>query len=283
MSKETSLEPYMEDVIVTPEMAAELLTKNTSNRALRQTQVAQLADIMISGRYQFNAEPIRIDRNGVLIDGQHRLHAVFESEVPTRFIIWHNLDPEVVHVTDIGIKRTLNDALKMHGETSVSALAAIVAIVYYWRDGLRGQYLFTPNWNPEYSIPQIPDLLRFFQENREELKEATRHSSLLRTRLKLTPRVGGLSWVVLTEVDAEDAQAFFDKLSKGDGLAENDPIFLLREKLLAEATSTQRRYSTQVTLGLIFKAWNFWRDGAKIQRLNYSPGGKTPEGFPEPH
>lgn len=275
--------PHMELIEVTPEMALDLLTRNTHNRTVRQSQVMQLADAMLSGKFLFNGEPIRIDHNNRIIDGQHRLYAIVESEVPQDLVIWYDLDPDVVHVTDTGIKRSFNDALKMQGEKSVNQISGITTLYYFWQLGLRGQFLFTPNWDPKVVMPQIPDLLSFFNQHRDDILESNRVGGGIRRRVPVTSRTIGLVYLVLNQIDQADANEFLTRLEMGDGLSQTDPIYVLRERLSLDASKVIHKTPTAVTLGLIFKAWNFWRDGQQVQVLRYNPGGKVQEAFPEPH
>src|SRR4051794_2644385 len=95
----------MKLVQVTPEIAREWLESNHNNRPLRGDNVKALARDMRNDDWRLVGDPIRIDRLGNLIDGQHRLAAVVDSGVTIPFYVATGLEPEDKRVIDAGIKR----------------------------------------------------------------------------------------------------------------------------------------------------------------------------------
>lgn len=278
----TQPEPRMEVLDITPEYAIELLSKNTNNRTVRQTLVNQLSDAMLSGTFRFTGEPIRIDYHGKVFDGQHRLYAIVESEVTQRMPVWFNLEPEVVHVTDTGRVRTLNDALHMRGERNLAATAALINTLLLWDTrGLRGQYLFHPGG--ETIKPQIPEQLAFYAEHKDEIHAAFNATNKIPRVLRIQPRVLGLAHILFSRISPEDATAFFDQFATGLELTSKSPIYALRRRLTDLSEDANRNPTPEFLLALFFKAWNFWRDGTEISYLKYVPGGANKEPFPEPH
>jgi len=100
-------------VLVTPELAREWLKHNTRNRKLRRALVRRYALIMQSGNWMLTPEGIIFDSNGDLIQGQHRLNAVAESETPAWMIVWTNVNPDVFKALDRGAPRSYADALQL--------------------------------------------------------------------------------------------------------------------------------------------------------------------------
>ena len=82
--------------------------------------------------------------------------------------------------------------------------------------------------------------------------------------------------------DADDAQFFFDSLRDGDGLARGNPIYTLREHLLALKNNQRGVLNTTYMAAVVIKAWNKYRLGEECKQLKFRPGGATPERFPEP-
>lgn len=68
--------------VVTPEMAAEMLRHNVLNRRLNKTRVQTLISAIKNGTWTESPQPICFDKDGNLIDGQHRLEAIVRAEVP---------------------------------------------------------------------------------------------------------------------------------------------------------------------------------------------------------
>lgn len=107
-----------------------ILEQNTKNyRAPKVHIVKMYADEMAQGRWIANGDSIRFDRNGVLIDGQHRLKAIIKSGVPQEFVVVEDLDPECVKTIDIAHKRSIEDYLKNQEECYTKGTTAVVKIV----------------------------------------------------------------------------------------------------------------------------------------------------------
>ena len=58
---------------ITPEMAQRYLERNTHNRRLSERSVRELVTAIKNDEWQVNGEAIKVDEEGNLIDGQHRL------------------------------------------------------------------------------------------------------------------------------------------------------------------------------------------------------------------
>lgn len=116
-------------VLVTPEMARSLLATNTNNRAVRHGNVRLYARRMRNGEWISNkTEPITFDRNGRLIQGQHRLLAVIESGVPIRFWLAFDESPEAWDVLDQPGRRNLADMLTLEKKIAeVVQLACVLS------------------------------------------------------------------------------------------------------------------------------------------------------------
>lgn len=106
-------EVYM---IVTPELAQELLKSNTKNRFLSKATVKIYANDMKRGKWNWsNKDPIVINKFNVLENGQHRLYAVIYSGVPTMFKVVTGSEP-AAETYDRGRPRTAADALRISGK-----------------------------------------------------------------------------------------------------------------------------------------------------------------------
>src|SRR5690348_15979222 len=68
-------------LLVTPAVAEVLLSMNIGNRPLIKGWVDDLTERIRRGAWKLTGEPIIVAREGILNDGQHRLHAVVESGI----------------------------------------------------------------------------------------------------------------------------------------------------------------------------------------------------------
>jgi len=99
--------------LITPELAAKFLERNKVNRPVRPLRVLLLAENIRNGEWITTHQGIAFDRNGNLIDGQHRLLAMIQSGVPCMTFVTTGCDPKSYSVIDIGSKRTFSDSLRI--------------------------------------------------------------------------------------------------------------------------------------------------------------------------
>src|SRR5678815_3923025 len=98
---------------VTTELASKWLERNTRNRDLRDDIVQRYAGDMRAGRWMVTGDAIGFDKNGAIVNGQHRLWAVLEAGVTVPMLVTFNLEPDVVRVLDDHLKRKLTDIVKI--------------------------------------------------------------------------------------------------------------------------------------------------------------------------
>jgi len=122
----------IKEMFVDPTQAAKWLEGNTHNRALRQPVVNRYARDMKAGKWQLTHECIAFDPAGKLIDGQHRLWAVIEANVPCRFMVATGVKDAVMGVINGGLTRSKSDQLKLgHGLAASPNEIAIVKRLLY--------------------------------------------------------------------------------------------------------------------------------------------------------
>lgn len=86
---------------ITPESAQRLLRENSHNRPLNTKRVRRLATIIKEGRWRLNGDTVKVDKKSRLLDGQHRLHAVIQSDRPIQTLLVTGLDPSVFDTSEI--------------------------------------------------------------------------------------------------------------------------------------------------------------------------------------
>lgn len=77
-------------VTVTPGMAVEMLKKDSENRTMNEKRIKQYAKEMKAGRWVLNGATIAFAADGSLIDGRHRLWAVFDADIPITLLVVYN-------------------------------------------------------------------------------------------------------------------------------------------------------------------------------------------------
>lgn len=97
---------------ITPEVAKTLLEANINNRRFSKPYAKRLAAEMRAGIWHETHQGIAIDKNGYIVDGQHRLAAIVQSGVPQTMIVTTELDPDAYKYIDIGKRRNSADRLR---------------------------------------------------------------------------------------------------------------------------------------------------------------------------
>jgi len=117
---------------VTPVKAAEYLARNTANRPLSQRTVRDFAQAMRRGEWRVTHQGIAFDTTGALVDGQHRLAAIIEAEVPVEVTVFTEVPVGAFDVLDTGKRRNAADVLAIDGEKSAVTLAVMIRTVWLY-------------------------------------------------------------------------------------------------------------------------------------------------------
>ena len=86
--------------IITPSEAQAYLNNNAKHRPIKDKKVAEYMEEMREGHWKLNGKTICFDRNGRLLNGQHRLSAVVRSGVSLTTVVVRGLDPDLVPAKD---------------------------------------------------------------------------------------------------------------------------------------------------------------------------------------
>lgn len=262
-----------EVILVTPDMAREWLLTNTHNRHPRSRAVTRYAADMAAGEWPWTCDPIRFSKDGVLLDGQHRLLALIEANVTLPFLVVRGLEPKAQESIDSGVARKFSDVLRLRNEDRPDALAAVTRLATEWMAGTRRSLTASGGITPAQMLHTL--------EDHPELREATRPE--LRTigqSAGLAPSYVAFCWWLFNAIDPEDAEFFIKRLGEATGHEKGDPIYELRRTL-----SVRRRNDTAsrlFALVVTIKAWNAFRAGESVGLYRWRAGGANPEAFPEP-
>lgn len=242
---------------ITPAIAAEWLRANTCNRPLNQNHIARLAAMMRAGRWRLTGETIVFSAQGVLMDGQHRLHACIESGTTIKVMVVRGTSEDAVHFIDGARQpRQGKDALAMAGFADGKGLAGAIRAVMIQRIA------------EQRGAP--PQASKYFMDNDEIIAAASQETGLGEwvRRLKgrpactvLQPRARMAACFYLLEERGGDlAVEFFNAVIDGAALDRGDPRLTVRNAMIAEVASAAK-HSPDWRVAVIVKAWNAWLRG----------------------
>ncbi len=249
---------------VTPEMAIEWLDQNAGNRTVSKKHVALLAQMMIRNEWHFVGDPVRFDQEGKLLDGQHRLLALIESETTQRMVVIHNLPAESQVYMDAGRRRSPGDQLMVAlGMRNGTRAAAIVRTYLAWRDEV---------FLSETRKIGIPEIVTWATDNQTVLHDAvTNASRVIAASIPTSAAVSGAVFLAARRLDPGHADYFWARLADGVELDATDPILTLRNGIIRRAR--RDRWTRVEEWAYYARCWNTWRrDGSLLKLQGWRDG-----------
>ena len=206
--------------LVTPEMAAAWLGRNTNNRHKRIARIERLARKLLAGRWTVTHQGVAIGADGTLYDGQHRLEAIVRSGVAVWMLVVRNLSPEARGDIDTGEKRLTNDNLAIVDGTPISNADAAIA------NTLRFMLFSDGTGCRPCEVDEMRDILARFSPGVAAIKRAMPTNA---KSISIAPVVAAFVFAHVVAPDAIEKMAA--QLHSGAGLQSGDPILALRNAL----------------------------------------------------
>lgn len=253
--------------LVTPEMAAQWLSNNPSNRNVREKVVDMYARDMANEKWLVTGDSVRLDKSGALLDGQHRLNAVVKSGVSVLMYVTSGLDKSAQAVMDMPLRRAPSDNLHMQGELNASTLVAVVRLAIAHERGITIGRSAMP-----LSSSEIYEWVQCNPEVREATAIAVRHSKKILCSPSL---VGFSSWLIWETVgNWYDVDEFWAAASEKIGLRHGDPVIALTNRFVQDKAQ-HKRIPAVAVMSAIVRAWNLRRVGKTMTLVKYeSASGK---------
>jgi hypothetical protein len=248
--------------IVNPERAKQYLEKNLNNRNLRPRIVTFFADQMSKGIWlEDNGDTIRISKSGVLLDGQHRLSAIVKSGISLKLTIAYDIVDNAFEFIDIGTARHAGDVLSISGVKKPNVMASIIKDYNGLKHGVSSGQKTIRLSNHE--------VLEIYKTDPEKYDFISKKAMHLYSSFNgvVTPSVLGSYYLYLKDYSAKRVDEFFEKLCTGANIDIDDPIMILRNKLLFYKTQPDKSMSTAMRYAFIVKTWNNYLRGKKTKRL----------------
>jgi hypothetical protein len=256
---------------ITPHRAAEYLKRQEvleahdplmRNRNVKEEKVKMYARDMIAGKWDLNGETLVFASNGRILDGRHRLLACVEADTAFRTHVVDNVPHDAMRTIDTGIIRSMGDQLTIVGRTGGTRLATALGVLWKWEATGRKGF----DWNARPTRLEMFGVLEKYQDIERFTSKASRLENLM------SPGLGGALWYIFSQQDELLADTFFEALISGANMRDDDPVFLLRERLLKdrrEAAITRKRLNLTMdyTTELCYRAWDATRRGVKLAKL----------------
>ena len=265
--------------LVTPEIAKNYLSCNfKNNRILRKPWVKELSILIKKKEFNLSWDCISFDEKGILVNGQHRLNAVIEANLPAPFFIAKNLPHVVAQQGDNGKKRTQSERITVGGTLMQrSECSAIKNAICELNTAYTGTYL--------YGLSRYDKLITaIYQKHSKYFEELDKKNYL---RNKYTSSSLAVALKIFAEISSRSLQRPYKHNQKAfdrsihwldlfiDGFSER---FILNNEtdlapLIARKTLKHKKDNRRATwdieaLKIAVKAGHLFMKGSSTQRIN---------------
>ena len=112
--------------MITPKMAAEMLTRNYNNRPISKRDVKKYVEEINAGTWEVTNQGIGFSKDGALKDGQHRLTAVVLANIAVPMLVVTGLENDTSMI-DRNKIRSVSNVLIMGGMSADDANKKVVS------------------------------------------------------------------------------------------------------------------------------------------------------------
>jgi hypothetical protein len=263
--------------LITPETAKHMLSQvGPKQRRVSDARVRFYAKQMKEGAWQLNGEAIIVSDQGRLLDGQHRLLAIRQSQLAQTVMVVRGVKERAFATLDSGRSRTVADLMRMQGVKYANEVAAALRWQWQWDTlALWADGRATGARGPMPGYVALEMLERYPSYPPLTGRVMTKMSSF-----RAFPGPSVFAMYQFTQIDDADAWTFLGQLVSGAHLNVTDGIYRMRSRVLNHKYRQQPRdkLTSWTYLALLIKSWNSWRQGRPVQQLTW----RRSEPFPRP-
>lgn len=267
---------------ITPEIAMGMLTKSADaedrltaihgrkikNRAFKQTVADRYVRDMLAGHWYLSNDALVVGKSGWVLNGQHRLWAVVESQTTQAFNVMRGVENEIelMKVIDTGAGRSRSDMLALAGESNTKILGSVINMcIWHEANECRGRKPQPTHSEMEAWLDDHPDV-----------RDASVVARNVYSAIRFNKAAVGTAFYLNSRTDDAAAYAFMKELETGVGLAAGSPVLAL-QRWAINATRPGVATGAPIWLAYILRAMNHWRAGKKVRLLSV----RLEDGMPE--
>jgi hypothetical protein len=227
-----------------------LIAMNTENRHLRKTVVDKYKRDIISGKWYLTNQGIGVSDDGVLIDGQHRLHAIKECGYPAiPILLVTGLDKESQKAVDQQSKRSARDMLAFSFSARVSRQAPAIAAALF---------RYQTDWR---LTPTNQELYDVIIENMSEIDRVV--STPASMNFYAAPFLAAFV-LYCKNWDADKTIEFMNRVEIGEMLTKEMPEFHLRNFIVTNRKGSGGGSMQKERFAKCMKALSAYSEGRKM-------------------
>lgn len=264
----------MKEPVVTIErinaaVAISYLDRNEGNRPLNMNTVSLYTQRMERGEFVLSNDAITFDAEGRLLNGQHRLKAVVQSDTDQPFLVLRGVPADTFTVMDDGKKRTPGDVLAITGIRGAIHMASTVRTVLLLRARKRTHNCGALSYR--YSNEQIR------MECMRDLKgyaAANDAGAACYRKLKIYSQsyYAGVMYYLSHDMgySITEVEGFFRRLC-GLTPTMNETVNRLRDVMINNMTTKGQTMTALKRDVFLIKTWNAYVEGRTVKQLKFIP------------
>jgi hypothetical protein len=207
---------------ITPDEAADILTRNPNNRTMSKDKISQYATDMLSGSWTINGETVIISDDDNLNDGQHRLEACVKAGVPFTTFLVRGVSRSSRITVDQGNSKNAGCYLSMDQVLNAKMKAGIARLLIAYEAGNRQTIARRGSISNSRIISRVMNDKRIF--NIESMGVSSKRQTGLKA---LTGQMLGFLRYITHDVD----ENYFIQVRDGAHIGQGDPAFAVRRRL----------------------------------------------------
>lgn len=255
-------------ITMTPVLAAVILDRNMAIRRLRETRIAFWADEITAGRWKLTHQGIALDKDGALLDGQHRLSGVVRATAAVEMLVTVGVDRDTYSVIDTGAVRTVADILSGAGvESAAPSIGTMVRLLLMYDRRETAE-------RRRYGNDQLVATAE--AAGADELADAYTTARRLRTGASVPYGPGGVLAYLLhnRQPDQRLSESYLDGIAAGANLPSLDARLAVRRYFTVTRKGMHRKAADD--LAVLLKGWRFHATARPVQMVAYRRGEIMP-------
>lgn len=251
---------------INPAKAQEYLNTSKGNRKINRATVEMYAQSMKNGEWSLTSVPIIFDRDGVLIDGHHRLEAVKLAGVSIEIFVSRGVDNSCRLDLDCGLHRTVAQLIGWDGLKNNVTVAAAVQFSFRLENGLS-----LTEANATKRVKKTSKyMVERFEKDRKNFIEAANFAVSIYNAAHLLNKsmIAGTYYHLTTKLGWSNhvVSSFFEQACSLK-TAPNLMIEKFRVIAFKNALSQKGKLNNNFLYALLIKAFNYYVSGKTVKRL----------------
>jgi len=242
--------------------ANEILNRNTKNRKVVNSNYSFIKDQIQNDEFVLNGSSIVVAEDGVLLDGQHRLLALSETDKKIEVVLVENIPNSAMATIDTGAVRKASDVLSINGITNSKNVAAVIRNVVE-EFGAKRKLAENKKGSVKLSNKEVVEYSKnlIFHDSLDFV--TTLYNGNIRV---ISPAQAAAFYILFSREDKQKARSFVRELFTGKMEFISNSAQLLRNRLV---DNKMRKISlAEATLrDLTITAFRKYKEDVEVKRL----------------